>query len=187
MSRTRSVESLSSNGSFYIPTIFELINGYKASDPSPSRLPINIYLNDAECSICLAIMLKPFSLGCGHTLCARCIRETFDFALKSNLKRFIHAQSHDGHSLATCQRVPTKKEDRVRLCRAIKSHGEAPEDVLAFECPICWAPVVRSPSPNYLLTTHFNELRDILADHLDSSKFDIELEAPSYLFNGLFQ
>ncbi|KAF6741265.1 hypothetical protein DFP72DRAFT_862771 [Ephemerocybe angulata] len=138
------------------------------------------------CRICSGFMVNPYSLGCGHSFCARCIRQSFEVDLRRNLealKALKATARHDQHGPDECQAIPQSHYQLLRLVECLKFHRIPRRPIFQYRCPDadCDEVCTTSPRPNY-------ELRAILEGIYDSlgNRFRPSLAEDEYqLFDGL--
>ncbi|KAF6743739.1 hypothetical protein DFP72DRAFT_1052623 [Ephemerocybe angulata] len=126
--------------------------------PEKLELILERYLESAKCTVCLSVMLRPYSRSSIHT----------------------------GHSSSDCQQIPKNKAQLLVLLAAIRTHGSKAEGIFCFKCPICRSSVKRQPTPNYSLKNHFDNLRGALGRRLKLLPSEFAPQVPQNPFSGLF-
>ncbi|KAF6750119.1 hypothetical protein DFP72DRAFT_851812 [Ephemerocybe angulata] len=145
----------------------------KIEAPEKLELILERYLEGAKCTVCLSVMLRPYS-------------QSFESTLSDSLDRFRRSSIHMGHSSSDCQQIPKNKAQLLVLLAAIGAHESKAEEIFCFKCPICRSSVKRQPSPNYSLKNHFDNLRGALGRRLKLLPSEFATQVPQNPFNGLF-
>ncbi|KAH6902219.1 hypothetical protein BKA70DRAFT_1435376 [Coprinopsis sp. MPI-PUGE-AT-0042] len=110
-------------------------------------------LDASSCAICLDVVAHPFSIACGHSYCAPCLREYIAVELRVKKLPAIQEDRIVGHKHhpSACSTVPSTLAQLLSLEEAIEDHGFNAAETLAYPCPECKQAFHTAPHRNEAL------------------------------------
>lgn len=136
---------------------------------------------------CYLIYTPHFSVECGHSFCAPCLRQWFRAKLGERIARIPYLLRRTG-DVYNCRVVPNKDDHLAYLLAILARYRvHCPRKLLSYPCPICRATVTLAPIESLTLKTLIAEAElAARVEHQDADRVNEAGVATSGYFNGLF-
>ncbi|KAF6759014.1 hypothetical protein DFP72DRAFT_1064508 [Ephemerocybe angulata] len=133
----------------------------EASDDKTLQGIIKAVEDAGTCTICTFFMSNPYTLGCGHTFCGRCILRAFEASFLVQVCD-MEIEDHEFHDWDECQSLPTCEYELKRLFECIEEHKKNPTDYLRYPCPGCKEASRKAPRINQVLRDTLDQMVTVL-------------------------